>query len=44
LLTLRLVLDPEGYDTLVQARAEALGVTSQSLLQNDFFPAYRASG
>lgn len=42
-LTLRLVIDNEKYNKLVNARAKQLEIQPETLLQSSYFPAYRAS-
>jgi Acetyltransferase (GNAT) domain len=39
--TVRWVIDPQKYAHLVDLRAQALGISSNQLLETDFFPAYR---
>jgi Acetyltransferase (GNAT) domain len=39
--TARWTIDPQKYDRLVDLRAQALGISSNQLLETDFFPAYR---
>ena len=39
---LRLILDEEKYDYLLQTRAKALNIPVEKLLESNFFPAYRA--
>lgn len=40
--TLRSVVDPEGYNDLLQLRAKSLNKSVEELEQSQFFPAYRA--
>ncbi len=40
--TLRLITHPEKYQCLVEARAKQLNIHPEQLLNNPFFPAYRA--
>jgi hypothetical protein len=40
--TMRLIINPEKYDVLVQNRAQNFDTTMQALLGSNFFPAYRA--
>jgi hypothetical protein len=42
-LTARFIIDDANYQHLVEVRAQSLGVSSQELLDTNFFPAYRAS-
>ncbi len=41
-LTLRLISDSEKYLHLVESRAKALNSDTNTILQSDFFPAYRS--
>lgn len=41
--TLRLIVDEEKYNYLVNTRAEKLNIEPSKLLSSDFFPAYRAN-
>lgn len=42
-LTLRLIIDPKNYEYLVDCRAKSLQIEGHTLLNQNFFPAYRYS-
>jgi FemAB family len=42
-LTMRLIIDEEKYNYLVNQRVKALKINSEQLLNSNFFPAYRSA-